>query len=114
MMKKTIFFYFILLRFVSSGQSYHISTIKTEDGLSQNTVSNMIQDRRGSIWFATQKGVTVYNGVDYNTSTIQTAYKVKESIAYLKMLKVIYGSVPIKGLLFMMVKILGLTPLTTV
>ena len=65
MMKKTIFFYFVLLGFVSVGQSYHISTIKTEDGLSQNTVSNMLQDRRGSIWFATQKGVTVYNGVDY-------------------------------------------------
>lgn len=65
MMKYIILFYFILICFVSQGQSYHITPIKVEDGLSQNVVCNMLQDRRGSIWFATQKGITIFNGVDY-------------------------------------------------
>jgi ligand-binding sensor domain-containing protein/serine phosphatase RsbU (regulator of sigma subunit) len=64
-MKNIILFFFILIGFSSAGQSYHITPIKVEDGLSQNEVYDMIQDRRGSIWFATQEGITIYNGVDF-------------------------------------------------
>ncbi len=69
MMKKTILFFFILISFVSQGQSYHITHMKSEDHLSHNEVNDMIQDQRGSLWFATSEGITIYDGVNYNYIT---------------------------------------------
>jgi ligand-binding sensor domain-containing protein/serine phosphatase RsbU (regulator of sigma subunit) len=47
-------------------QSYHFVKITVEDGLSQNEVISVLQDRRGVIWFATKGGgVTIYDGVNY-------------------------------------------------
>jgi ligand-binding sensor domain-containing protein/serine phosphatase RsbU (regulator of sigma subunit) len=64
-MKKTLLSIFIFISFVCFGQSYHVTPITVEDGLSQNEVYDILQDRRGSLWFATQEGITVYNGVDF-------------------------------------------------
>lgn len=39
--------------------------ISIEDGLSQNTVSAIIQDQKGFMWFATQEGLNRYDGYEF-------------------------------------------------
>lgn len=60
---------FILVLVISANsfaQSYHFVKLTVEDGLSQNEVIDILQDRRGYIWFATKGGgVTVFDGVNY-------------------------------------------------
>jgi signal transduction histidine kinase/ligand-binding sensor domain-containing protein/DNA-binding response OmpR family regulator len=46
-----------------SAREYHFRHIKIEDGLSSNTVFDMVQDRAGFIWFATQYGLDCYDGL---------------------------------------------------
>lgn len=44
----------------------------TEDGLPQKTVMNILQDRRGFLWFSTWDGICKFDGVNFYT------YKVKK------------------------------------
>ena len=67
-MKKRIFIALLLL--LSCGylqaQSYHFVNLTVEDGLSQNDVVSILQDRRGLLWMATRGGgVTIFDGVSY-------------------------------------------------
>ena len=54
-------------------------TINVDDGLSQNTVYAILQDRQNLIWFATKDGLNVYNGLQCrvfgsNNSGLQCNY----------------------------------------
>ena len=48
-------------------QNYNIQKLSTKDGLSQNAVYDIIQDRAGFIWLATQNGLSRYDGYDFKT-----------------------------------------------
>jgi signal transduction histidine kinase/ligand-binding sensor domain-containing protein/class 3 adenylate cyclase/ActR/RegA family two-component response regulator len=39
--------------------------LSVEQGLSQNTVQRILQDRKGFLWFATQDGLNRYDGYDF-------------------------------------------------
>lgn len=39
----------------------------SEDGLSQNTVMSILQDRKGNMWFATWDGINKFNGYSFKT-----------------------------------------------
>ena len=39
----------------------------SEDGLSQNTVMSILQDRKGNIWLATWDGINKFNGYSFKT-----------------------------------------------
>jgi ligand-binding sensor domain-containing protein len=39
--------------------------ISTEQGLSQNTVNAILQDRQGFLWFATEGGLDQYDGYQF-------------------------------------------------
>ena len=41
------------------------TNISTEQGLSENTVLDIIQDPYGFMWFATENGLTKYDGMNY-------------------------------------------------
>lgn len=56
-----------------SGTLYSITTSATferitkKDGLSQSTVTNIIQDRKGFMWFGTYDGMNKYDGYTFKT-----------------------------------------------
>jgi signal transduction histidine kinase/ligand-binding sensor domain-containing protein len=67
-MKHPLFAIFLLL-FSSLGWSIapalRFSQIDLKDGLSQATVLDIIQDKQGFMWFATQDGLNRYDGYDF-------------------------------------------------
>lgn len=80
-------FYFILLFynsgiFVSAEQDFQhnklkISYVTAEDGLPQNFISTLLQDRQGFMWFVTQIGLCRYDGdkfLLYSTDSSNTPH----------------------------------------
>ncbi|MFT6747104.1 MAG: two-component system sensor histidine kinase ChiS, partial [Glaciecola sp.] len=68
-MKARIVLTFLLLFSfgLSHAQSYHFVNLTVEDGLSQNDVVSILQDKRGLLWMATKGGgLTIFDGVDYS------------------------------------------------
>jgi ligand-binding sensor domain-containing protein/signal transduction histidine kinase len=61
-----IFLYF-LLPCISNAQkkNLHIAHLTTDDGLSHNHIYEILQDRRGFMWFATQDGLNRYDGYSF-------------------------------------------------
>ena len=49
--------------------NYYFRCINVENGLSQNTINSIIQDRRGFMWFATKDGLNRYDGKDIRIYT---------------------------------------------
>ncbi len=50
----------------ASNQAIKFNHIKTQDGLSQSGVSDIIQDDLGFMWFATQHGLNRYDGIKFD------------------------------------------------
>ncbi len=62
-MKSNILLYILVLSFNSFlGQSIKFRPLTTSDGLSNNSVNDLISDRYGRLWIATWDGVNVYDG----------------------------------------------------
>lgn len=49
----------------SDDNDFQFSHITTEDGLSLNSVTKIIQDRRGFLWFGTYNGLNRYDGYNF-------------------------------------------------
>lgn len=56
---------FIGLQLIVNAQSINYNRLTTNDGLSNNYVSNLIQDRLGFLWFATDDGLNRFDGYDF-------------------------------------------------
>ncbi len=65
-MKKTLLFFILYSTFVI-GQHLNISfdKITTSEGLTQNTVTSIIQDQTGFMWIGTQNGLNRYDGYSF-------------------------------------------------
>ena len=48
----------------SNAQSLHLDTYSTEQGLTQNSITCAINDKRGFHWFSTQGGLNRFDGYD--------------------------------------------------
>ncbi|WP_430810004.1 MULTISPECIES: hybrid sensor histidine kinase/response regulator transcription factor [unclassified Carboxylicivirga] len=48
-------------------QPYYFSGLDTENGLSNNSVNEIMQDRHGYMWISTYYGLNRYNGYEVNT-----------------------------------------------
>lgn len=57
--------WFISISTTLLAQPISFSQLTIDDGLSQNTVNDIIQDDIGFIWFATQEGLNRYNGLSF-------------------------------------------------
>ncbi|RPI60935.1 MAG: hypothetical protein EHM44_09545, partial [Ignavibacteriales bacterium] len=56
---------FINLQLIVNAQSINFNRLTTNNGLSNNYVSNLIQDRLGFLWFATDDGLNRFDGYDF-------------------------------------------------
>ncbi len=64
-MKKIFFQLFLFITASLYSQSYHFLNLTVEDGLAENEVFDLIQDKRGAIWMATPGGISIYDGVSF-------------------------------------------------
>ncbi len=60
-----LFFFFFLIVTTSLGQSLKFKTLTTKDGLSNNSVNDIISDVKGRLWIATWDGLNRYDGKDF-------------------------------------------------
>ena len=65
-------FYLLVLAFCCGvfplrAQSIHFDRLDINDGLSQNTVTSIIQDDKGFMWFGTKDGLCRYDGKSFKT-----------------------------------------------
>tara|TARA_A100001234_G_C12488382_1_gene326600 strand:- start:48 stop:224 length:177 start_codon:yes stop_codon:yes gene_type:complete len=58
-MKKIFFQLFLFITASLYSQSYHFLNLTVEDGLAENEVFDLIQDKRGAIWMATPGGISI-------------------------------------------------------
>ncbi|MCH2035287.1 MAG: LytTR family transcriptional regulator DNA-binding domain-containing protein [Tenacibaculum sp.] len=56
---------FLLQFFVIGAQNYTYENYTTSDGLSSSEVYDITQDKNGYIWFATDRGLTQYDGYEF-------------------------------------------------
>lgn len=66
-MKKAVTYLFLFFSLTLYSQSYHFLYLKAkkENGLAENDIYDLLQDKRGSIWMATHKGISVFDGVNF-------------------------------------------------
>ncbi len=67
-MQRILFFIFILIKCASQAQSYFITSLTVEEGLSNNNVLGITQDKEGSLWFATEEGLSKFDGNGFRNS----------------------------------------------
>ncbi|RDC55445.1 hybrid sensor histidine kinase/response regulator [Pedobacter chinensis] len=62
-----IFILFILISGISFAQSdsYYFKSYQINDGLSSNTVTSIIQDKKGFMWFGTRNGLNRFDGTTF-------------------------------------------------
>lgn len=64
--KSCIFLFLLLSCFISAQNNpLRFTNISVKDGLSQNTVIRILQDRKGMMWFCTRDGLNRYDGTTF-------------------------------------------------
>ena len=56
---------FILVQLRASGNSFTFRKYQVNNGLSENTVQAILQDRQGFLWFGTKDGLNRFDGKEY-------------------------------------------------
>ena len=64
-----LLFIYLLMPLCSNAQKIHYENFKIKDGLPSNTIYDLLEDRNGVLWIATDKGVSVYDGVVFKNYT---------------------------------------------
>lgn len=55
----------IARQLAAAGEFYYFKHFTVEDGLSQNTVAAILQDKKGFLWFGTKDGLNRYDGLSF-------------------------------------------------
>lgn len=64
-MKKFLVYCCLLFPLLATGQPYKAVPISLADGLSQSSVYDIVQDKSGFLWMATQDGLNKYDGTTF-------------------------------------------------
>ena len=56
---------FLLFSFTANGKHYYFRHYTNDNGLSNNTVMECLQDRKGFVWFGTKEGLTRFVGFQF-------------------------------------------------
>lgn len=70
-MKLSCIIFFLLISFLSKGQVVNHITYTEKDGLPSSTVYDVTQDKDGFMWFATQNGLSRFDGKRFTNYTIK-------------------------------------------
>jgi ligand-binding sensor domain-containing protein len=62
--------FFLSLLFLCSAQEYNYTNYTDRDGLAGNTVYSMCQDKDGFMWFATDGGMSRFDGTHFKNYTV--------------------------------------------
>jgi len=57
-------------------QSYNFNHYLVEDGLPHNIINDILQDKKGFMWFATTNGLSKYNGYRFKNYKTEATDKV--------------------------------------
>ncbi|SDD33658.1 ligand-binding sensor domain-containing protein [Niabella drilacis] len=74
-MRRYFFLFFLLVsvtHFPCYSEGYYFQHFQTENGLSNNTVSAVIQDRKGFIWVGTKDGLNRFDGYNFKVFKLKT------------------------------------------
>ena len=63
----SILFLFLLSVYQSAAQTYSVKRLGIEQGLSNNYVVSITQDKQGFLWFATEEGLNKFDGTHFIT-----------------------------------------------
>lgn len=79
-MKFMFFFIFLFLGSLNTNiyaakNKYYFENLSIENGLSQNTVNAILQDRKGFMWFGTKDGLNRYDGTSFREYRYSNADK---------------------------------------
>lgn len=55
----------VICRAQTAGDHYYFKNLSIQNGLSQNTVNAILQDRKGFMWFGTKDGLNRYDGLSF-------------------------------------------------
>ena len=57
--------YQILCHAQVADEHYYFKNLSVQNGLSQNTVNTILQDKQGFMWFGTKDGLNRYDGLSF-------------------------------------------------
>ncbi|MFD2727662.1 two-component regulator propeller domain-containing protein [Hyunsoonleella rubra] len=83
----TILFLVYISFFNAQNTSFFFDKLTTGDGLSNNSVEAITQDRLGQIWFATNNGLNKYNGKDF--TVYRNDHRNKQSLSNNEILNIL-------------------------
>ncbi len=63
----SILFLFLPSVYQSAAQTYSVKRLGIEQGLSNNYVVSITQDKQGFLWFATEEGLNKFDGTHFIT-----------------------------------------------
>ena len=69
--KKLALFFFVFTYFTPFAQEFNYMHYDTKDGLAGSTVYSMCQDKNGFMWFATENGLSRYDGTHFKNLTVK-------------------------------------------
>ena len=85
---------FVVLQLWGQPEAYFMH-YGTENGLSQHTVTDILQDEKGFMWFSTWDGLSKFDGYTFTTyrllQEIQLSREAVELIIYMRTNITIYG-----------------------
>ncbi|OUR99447.1 hypothetical protein A9Q86_12840 [Flavobacteriales bacterium 33_180_T64] len=68
-LKVSFIIFFFLCSFTSLGQISHSINYTPKDGLNSSQVYDITQDEKGHLWFATDRGISKFNGYEFKSFT---------------------------------------------
>lgn len=72
--------FFILALVLNSAAQYTMKNLSVEDGLSNNYVKDIVQDKLGFIWIATESGLNRFDGQKFTTFTVSNSGLLDDAI----------------------------------